>query len=297
MNHEADSFQIDKALARASFNRAASSYDEVALLQTEVGQRMLERLELIKITPEWVIDVGAGTGKFTRDLAQRYRKSRIIALDFAFNMLSLARKRLTFKDRLLYHHAFLCGDAEKLPIADHVASMIFSNLALQWCTNLDVTFAEFRRVLTPGGLLMFSSFGPDTLKELRQSWKQVDKHVHVNAFMDMHDIGDALIRTGFSSPVMDVEYFTLTYPDVLKIMRDLKALGAHNVTQGRTRGLTGKSQFQQLVAAYEKLRNSAGLLPVTYEVVYGHAWMSEHSPQRTVGNAVQIPVSQIKRLK
>jgi malonyl-CoA O-methyltransferase len=167
---------------------------------------------------------------------------------------------------------FVCGDIESLPFADASADMIFSNLCLQWARDLDQTFAEFRRVLKADGVLMFTTFGPDTLKELRHSWAQVDDRIHVNSFIDMHDIGDALLRAGLSEPVMDVEQFTLTYPDVRGLMRDLKQVGAHNVTQGRRRSLTGKSRLSAMQQAYEGFRQG-DVLPASYEVVYGHAWI------------------------
>ena len=152
---------------------------------------------------------------------------------------------------------------------------------LQWCVDIDATFAELQRVLRPGGLLLFTSFGPDTLKELRDSWAQVDGHAHVNAFLDMHDVGDSLVKTRFADPVMDVERITLTYPDVWKLMRELKQIGAHNVTAGRPRGLTGKSHMQQLVNAYECYRQT-DVLPASYEIVNGHAWATSTSSEAMV---------------
>jgi len=174
--------------------------------------------------------------------------------------------------------SYRCGDAEDLPLADNSVDLIFSSLTLQWCGELDRAFAEFKRVLKPEGLLMFSSFGPDTLKELRESWRLADmstdernEKMHVNDFIDMHDIGDALLRAGLSDPVMDVENFTLTYSDAYQLMRELKALGAHNVANARRHSLTGKTRLKNMVSEYENFRVD-GLLPATYEVVYGHAW-------------------------
>jgi malonyl-CoA O-methyltransferase len=149
--------------------------------------------------------------------------------------------------------------------------MVWSNLALQWVNDPDQAFGEFNRVLAPGGLLMFSTFGPDTLKELRAAFATVDQHTHVSRFIDLHDIGDILVKRGFADPVMDMEPFTLTYSDVRALMRDLKAIGAHNVTQTRPPGLTGKSRLAAVTQAYEPLRRD-GKLPATFEVVYGHAW-------------------------
>ena len=256
-----------KTLARRSFESAAAAYDQAAALQQEVGQRLLQRLDLVKIQPDRILDLGSGTGQCIPDLLARYRKAQVVALDIALPMLWRARKR----GRWLRKPRCVCADAERLPFADSSFDLVFSNLMLQWCVELEVVFTELQRVLRPGGLLLFTSFGPDTLHELRGSWQQVDGYSHVNAFADMHDVGDALLRTRFADPVMDVERLTVTYADVWKLMRELKQIGAHNVTLGRPRGLTGKARMQRLVGAYEHYR-SQGVLPASYEIVNGHAW-------------------------
>ena len=256
-----------KTLARRSFESAAAAYDQAAALQQEVGQRLLQRLDLVKIQPKRVLDLGSGTGQCIPDLLARYKKAQVVALDIALPMLWRARKR----GRWLRKPRCVCADAERLPFADSSFDLVFSNLMLQWCVELEVVFTELQRVLRPGGLLLFTSFGPDTLHELRGSWQQVDGYSHVNAFADMHDVGDALLRTRFADPVMDVERLTVTYADVWKLMRELKQIGAHNVTLGRPRGLTGKARMQRLVGAYEHYR-SQGVLPASYEIVNGHAW-------------------------
>jgi len=169
-------------------------------------------------------------------------------------------------------------------LATGSVQLLSSNLALQWCNHLPTAFAELRRVLAPGGLLMFTTFGPDTLRELRQAFAGLDGHTHVNRFVDMHDIGDELLYAGFAAPVMDMEFLTLTYPDLLQLLRELKAIGAHNVTSGRGRGLMGKQTWRAMQANYEQLRRE-GRLPATYEIIYGHAWVGEQaksSPQSEV---------------
>jgi malonyl-CoA O-methyltransferase len=260
----------DKRLARRSFGYAAASYDGAAVLQQEVAQRLLQRLDLMKIEPQRVLDLGCGTGQCIPGLMTRYRHAELVALDIAMPMLMHARRR----GRWLRKPRCICADAECLPFADGSFDLVFSNLVLQWCVDIEAVFRELQRVLRPGGLLLFTSFGPDTLRELAASWARVDGYSHVNAFLDMHDLGDALVRTRFSDPVMDVERLTVTYRDVWQLMRELKQIGAHNVTAGRPRGLTGKSQMQRVVQAYEDFR-SDGLLPASYEVVNGHAWRAQ----------------------
>jgi len=261
---------IDKQQARMAFERAADTYDDAAVLQRQTGECMLERLDVVKLQPQVILDIGSGTGVATAALARRYKKAHIVALDFALPMLRHTRKRGSW----LRRPACVCGDAEQLPFIDNSVDLIYSNAAIQWCTDLEGTFREFLRVLRPGGLLMFTTFGLDTLKELRQSWEAVDGHSHVSPFPDMHDVGDALIRARFADPVIDVDRLTLTYDEVSGLMRDLKMIGAHNVTTYRQRGLTGKGRMQAMIKAYEQFRSN-GLLPASYEVVYGHAWVSE----------------------
>jgi malonyl-CoA O-methyltransferase len=276
MNKSTDLHQLDKKHVRRSFDAAAEHYDDVAVLQREIGQRIVDRLDLVKLVPQVILDVGSGTGIVCQALGDRYKKSRLISLDIASRMLLVARSKSTWLSHWLGKQTYVCADAEYLPLADNSVDLIFSNLTLQWCGELDQVFAEFRRVLRPDGLLMFSTFGPDTLKELRESWHKAegsDAGFHVNDFIDMHDIGDALLRAGLADPVMDVERFTLTYPDVYKLMRELKGLGAHNSATDRRHSLTGKNRLMNMVANYETYRVN-GTLPATYEIVYGHAWGS-----------------------
>ncbi len=268
-------YTLDKKQLRTAFERAATSYDQAAVLQREISNRMLSRLEYIRYRPEVILDAGSGTGYGSQQLAKRYPNSQLIAVDIAWAMLSHARPNIAWWQRIVplqrQHTHYVCADIEQFPINNNSVGMIWSNLALQWCNDLDRTFAEMHRILRTDGLLMFSTFGPDTLKELRQSFAQVDTYGHVNRFVDMHDIGDLLLNNRFSTPVMDMEYITLTYDDVISVMRDLKAIGAHNVIQGRHRGLMGKKRWQKAIDAYEMLRRG-GKLPATFEVVYGHAW-------------------------
>lgn len=284
------SLRLDKRLVRRSFDRAAPYCDEAAVLQREVGARLLERLDLIRSSPSLVCDLGCGTGATTRELMRRYRRARFIGVDLAPEMLKIARRRMPLLRKLWA----VSADAEALPLVDSSCDLIFSNLSLQWCQDLERVFGETWRVLRPGGLLMFSTFGPDTLRELRASWAKADSYNHINAFFDMHDVGDAMLRAGLSDPVLDVERFTMTYRDVITLMKDLKTLGAINVTGGRAMGLTGKGRLRAVVDAYEQFRVD-DILPATYEVVYGHAWRVEDGRQaRLADGAVGIPLSEIR---
>ncbi|MGA9852869.1 MAG: malonyl-ACP O-methyltransferase BioC [Gammaproteobacteria bacterium] len=268
-----DEFSLDRRQLRAAFERAASGYDAAAVLQQEVGVRLLERLELTTLKPACILDLGCGTGRHLGALRQRYPKAQIIGTDFAINMLAAARRSQGWFRRT----PLVCADAMRLPFAATCFDIVYCNLMLQWCDDLDGALTELRRVVNPHGLLLFTTFGPDTLKELRAAWREVDALNHVNRFTDMHDIGDALIRAGFVEPVMDVEHLTLTYADVRSLMADLKSIGAHNVTAGRPRGLGGRGRLGKLAAAYEPFRRD-DRLPATYEVVYGTAWTPAYIP-------------------
>jgi malonyl-CoA O-methyltransferase len=275
-----DKYFIDKARVRASFDRAARSYDAAAILQKLVREEMLSRLDLVKIKPQAILDAGCGTGHGSFGLQKRFRNAQVYSLDIALGMLQKTRMQRPFLQKILNKQHLLCADIENLPIANASMGLVWSNLALQWCNHLDDAFAEVTRVLQPNGLFMFSTFGPDTLKELRAASN--NGHTHVSRFIDMHDIGDALTRAGFSAPVLDVERYTLTYDDAKSVMKDLKSIGAHNATQGRARGLQGKGFLQNLTQNYEQFRTQ-GKLPATFEVVYGHAWTRESRPDLGAG--------------
>ena len=282
---------IDKAAARRAFEAAAPHYDAAAVLQREIATRMLERLDYVRLQPRCVLDLGSGTGFALDGLARRYRGARILALDFAVAMLRQARKRGTWLNR----PRVICADLERLPLADDSVDLVFSNAALQWSNDLGAVFGELLRVLRPGGLLMFTTFGPDTLMELRAAWAAADGGDHVSPFLDMHDIGDALVRARFADPVMDAEHITVTYDSVRALMRDLKQIGAHNALSARSRALTGRQRLAAMEAHYEQRRHN-GRLPATYEVVYGHAWVgSKAQPQFDTGDGIAIPVSAIAR--
>jgi len=257
---------------RRAFDRAARTYDGAALLQREICGRLLEHLDPMRLDPRRVVDLGCGTGSAFEALAKRYPRAALLGLDLAPAMLAKARERSPWWRRALggFSPALLCADAESLPFAGQSMQLVFSNLALQWCDPTAV-FAEVSRVLEPGGLFVFSTFGPDTLRELRAAFAEADGAPHVNAFVDMHDLGDALVGAGLSDPVMDMEVVTMEYGSAEAIARDLKAIGAVNSLAARSRGLPGRSRWERMTRAYERFRRD-GQLPATFEVVYGHAW-------------------------
>ena len=272
---------------RRRFERAAATYAKSSKLESEVAARMLERLDYVKLAPRRVLDAGSGPSR--RELARRYPKAEVVALDFALPML-----RATRAGWFRRHSILLCSDMARLPLTAGAFELVWSNMALHWLADPLPAFREFARVLAPEGLLMFSTLGPDTLKELRAAWASVDGHTHVHRFIDMHDIGDALVRAGLSEPVLDVERFTLTYEDVQALMRDLKAIGAHNAAAGRAPGLTGRGRLRAMSAAYERYR-SAGRLPASYEVVYGQAWGRAPAVASAAPGEVRIPADSIGR--
>jgi len=272
---------LDRAAVRRAFERAADSYDAAAVLQRTVADELLGRLDLMTLKPQRILDLGCGTGYCARALQKRYGKARVFGLDLAHGMACAAKKRCGWRSR----QHFACGDAESLPFASDSFDLVVSSLALQWCQP-DPAFTEMARVLRPGGALLFASFGPDTLMELRQAWKDVDNETRVHDFIDMHDLGDAMLRAGLSDPVVDMDKRVLTYPDLAGLLRDLKDIGASNASQARPRTLTGRARFDRLHAAYERFRNEQGRLPATYEVVYGHAVLA---PGAGVGAQPQDP--------
>jgi malonyl-CoA O-methyltransferase len=284
-----DIYALEPGRVRRSFDRAARTYDNAAVLHAEVREDLLQRLLLVTLVPHVVLDAGAGTGHASRALKRLYPKAQVVALDSSLQMLKVAAKQQSW----LRPFERVCADAELLPLRDGSVDLIVSNLMLQWC-NPDAVFAEFRRVLKPSGLLSFSAFGPDTLRELRTAWGQIDAHSHVNQFIDMHDLGDALVRNGFAAPVLDVERFTLQYLDVRRVAADLKATGAHNSTAGRARGLTSPRKFAAMQTAYEKFRQD-GRLPATYEVVFAHAWAPAHAARRDPKEPASVSLEEIKR--
>ena len=283
---------FEQARVRRAFDKAAAQYEHFAVLQNEVCARLLEKLDIVKITPEFILDAGSGTGRAIPFLFESYKKAQLVTLDLSENMLAECAKKGGF----FRAPHLVCADIEKLPFADDSFDLVYSNLSMQWCNDLNAALLEANRVLKPGGLFVFTTFGPDTLKELRYSWAEVDDVIHVNQFVDMHDIGDALLQDRFAEPVMEAEIMTVTYDTVDEIMHDLKAIGA-NVTAESSRkrrpgkGLSAKSILRTVRHSYEQFRQG-GLLPVTYEVIYGHAWKAESVESSNVMDTGQTAMRQ-----
>jgi malonyl-CoA O-methyltransferase len=285
---------LDRARLRASFDRASAGYEAAASLQARIAAELLERLELFRFTPAVVLDLGSGTGRVTRELKRRYPRARVVALDIAHGMLREARRH----QRPWRRFDRVCGDALRLPLRDGSVDLVLSNLMLQWCDPLAAALSETRRVLASGGLFCFSTFGPETLHELRRAWAEADGYSHVNHFADMHEVGDALVRAGLTEPVLDVDRIEVGYADVLTLMRDLKAIGAHNVTVGRPRALVGRERLARVQRAYEAFRRD-DRLPATYEVIYGAAWGAAGRPASSAleGEARIAPGSIRRRIR
>lgn len=273
-------FHLDRRQVHRNFSGAAATYDKHDALQREVQKHLLERLSFYLEAPKRVLDVGAGTGRGSALLKQRYPKAEVIAVDLALPMLRAARRHSTWRRPF----GRVCADASALPLPDHSIDVLYSNLCFQWVDDLATLFGECMRVLKPGGLMVFSSFGPDTLMELRSAWAQADQRPHVSRFLDMHDVGDAMLASGLRDPVLDVFRYTLTYSEPRKLLEELQGLGATNADRMRERGLTGKQRYQRMLQAYEAMRVD-GRIPATWEVVSAHAWGPPVGQPRRVGGS------------
>ncbi len=262
---------LDKNITKMHFERAAESYDGAAILQREIAKRMGQRLDYIKQQPKRVLDVGCGTGYITEDLLKRYPKADVIAVDIAHSMSCKTQQLGSW----LRKPKVICADAETLPLTEDSIDFVISSLMLQWSNDLNKVFTGFHHVLAPNGLLLFSTFGPETLTEIRQSWSEVDNRPHTSNFADMHEIGDALLQAGFQDPVTDMEMITMTYANVRQLMRDIKQIGASNTDSNRSKGLMGKNKLKAFESAYEQFKTEEGVYPASWEIIYGHAWVGE----------------------
>ncbi len=287
---------FDKPAIKRAFGRAADDYTNHARLQAEVADRLLERLDGLKFEPKTVIDLGCGPGVQAKALSQRFDNARVVAMDWSLPMLARAGAE---RGWLRKRFERVAADANALPLADSSIDLLYSNLMLQWCDDLPALLNGFRRILKPGGLVLFSTFGPDTLVELREAWRKVDKQPHVSPFADVQTIGDAMMRAGFGEPVLDTDWITTTYTKPRALLDELKAIGATYAGSDRQRGLTGPRKLRALLAAYEATRMNSGLYPATWEVVYASAWGPEEgAPIRNIhGEEASVSVASIGRRK
>lgn len=260
--------RLDKRTIKKRFNRAAKSYDDAAILHEEVLNRLLQRLQYMRHHPATIIDIGCGTGKGIQGLQKQYPRARVYAADIAHEMLLRARSHYRF----LARKRLAAADMEQLPFADRSFDLVFSSLALPWCNDLRAALAELARVAKPGALLLFSSFGPGTLQELARSWHEMDDYPHVHRFVDMHDVGDIMLASGFAQPVVDAEVIRVEYGDFRTLLDDLRNIGATNADVDRRRGLMTPGRLGQLETSYRKHGFEDGKFIASYEIVYGHAW-------------------------
>lgn len=278
---------VDRRQVGRRFSKAAASYAEGDFFAREVDRRMLERLDYVKVEPKRILDLGCSRGASLASLAERYPEAQLIGLDMVPAMLSEARPQRAAWQRWLglgksAEPARLAADAAKLPLKSRSTAVVWSNLLLHWLDDPLPALAEAHRVLEVGGLLMFSTLGPDSLRELRLAF--ADGYAHTQRFIDMHDLGDMLVGCGFADPVMDMEVITLTYDDLDTMFADLRAAGSSCAMKARRHGLTGRNSWAVARAAYEGMRRD-GKLPATFEVVYGHAWKAE-AKQMADGRAI-----------
>lgn len=276
-------------VVRRTFDRLADLYDGHAALEQEVAKRLLQRLEFHRLSPQRIVDLGCGTGQASAGLKNKFRKAQVIGLDSSRAMLAQMRRR----SRFLRPLKAVCADFSALPLADQSSELLYSNLALQWCPDLVSLFAEFRRILVPGGMLLFSSFGPDSLGELRTAWSDAEETAQTAEFTDMLEVGDALMAAGFQEPVMDTERITLSYPDIDSLICELQATGTSGFLHGRNSMQEAKDRLEM---AYQPFRVDSKY-PVTYQIIYGTAFgPQEGQPRKTPqGDFVTFSVESLKK--
>ncbi|SDV48244.1 methyltransferase domain-containing protein [Chitinasiproducens palmae] len=302
------------AQVRRVFERRAATFDDVSFLPREIATRMASRLDYIKVEPQRVLDAGCGPGSDLSALQLRYADAGVIGVDLSRRMLSraaaergLSRMPGWLKRFIPSSRQVVQADFARLPFADATFDLLWSNLALHWHPRPDRVFPEWRRVLGAGGLLMFSVFGPDTLKEVRAAWRVAEDRLglppreHVLPFVDMHDFGDMLVANGFETPVMDMETLTITYRSPEALLADVRRLGAYvpmhrsDAEADAPSGGLGSRRLRDALSEALDERFQSGTLPLTFEIAYGHAWRRPDDTSRDAqGNAV-IRLDQIGR--
>lgn len=258
-----DARHLRRILARSTASPATG-------IVREVAAELLDRLAPVRVRPRRVLDLGCGGGALAQELARMYRDADVLGVDFVPGLLAPMTRRRLFGRRALP----VAADVRRLPVADASVDLLVSNLVLPWIDDLPALFREWRRVLRPEGVLMFSTLGPDTLAELREAWSQVDAHPHVHEFADMHDVGDAMLGAGLRDPVMDVDRVRRDYSDVRDLLVSLRVAGSVNAHPARARGLLGRTAWRRLQAVYPA-GPEPGAIQASWEIVYGHAWGAE----------------------
>jgi malonyl-CoA O-methyltransferase len=273
-------------VARA-FRRVAAGYAKADFLHAELRARLLARLDLVRLHPETILDLGAGPPESTADITGRFPSARLLAVDLVPEMLGTAAQPWLR----------ICADGTRLPLRDNSVDLAIASMLLHWCEDVPAVLTEIRRVLRYPGLVLLTTLGPGSLKELRAAWPQSDRDNRTLAFTDMHNLGDALVRAGFAEPVVDTETLTITYRDLGRLMTDLRGVGAGNLAPGRPRGLTGRTRWNAMADAYEELRSSAGVLPVTLEVIYAQAWSGGGRGAARDGtrDEFEVPIDRLRR--
>jgi len=253
------------------FDRIAANFSDYSFLQNEIGIRLFERMEMMNINPNRVLEVGCADGYLTRLIAQKFPKAKIMAFDISSQMIKNAKQGQGFFSPIKFKQA----DPEQLPMNNNSMDLVVSNLAYDYCVEPKKMLLEFNRVLKPGGLLLLSAFGPDSLMELRQSWLQIDPKAQFKAFIDMHIIGDQIQAAQFKNTLMDRDLIQLKYQTLKGLLQELKAAGGQNLHSKRSKGLWGKKAFKNYEKQMERLRTEDGQLTVTCELVFGHAWKNK----------------------
>lgn len=274
MQDKTKTYTTDKVAIARNFSRAAKHYDQAAFVQQEIGRRLLERCQWLKVQPQCILNLGSASGQLSEALQNLYPKAEIIGLDHAFGMCQVAVKKLpkkNYKTFLKKYPSFICADMEILPFRAQSFDLIISNCTFEWSRALPGLFLELKRVLKDKGNLLFTTVGPDTLFELAHTTHSVDGQYHVNAFLDMHDIGDILLKAGWCDPVMDKELMTVTYLTVRALLSDIKKSGSGYLFQRSHTSFQGKRWLAELIEQYDQFKLNDNVYPASVEIIYGYA--------------------------
>jgi malonyl-CoA O-methyltransferase len=284
-----DPFRLYRRAVERSFDRASHQRAAAGAWSAKIANELLERLQFFSLEPRVIIDLGCGVGAPAAQLRRRYPRARVVAVDSVFAMAREARRRQRFWRRF----DCVCADGRALPLAAQSVDLVYSNLMLQWCDAPEALFAQVQRVLRPGGLMLFSTLGPDTLHELRSAWASADHASHVSAFADMPQLAAAMSAAGLSEPVMDREIQQTHYPHVRALMNELRTLGARHAGADRRRTLTGRTRLQNMIDAYEAARSSSGI-PASWEIIYGAGFAGIARSDGTGGGEFAVPLHAVR---